>query len=930
VSTAGAAPAAAPLGRRSELESLAVFLDAVAAGGAALVIEGEHGIGRSTLLAAGREQARGRGYVVLQSRPTPADAAMSFSGLDDLFHDVVDRVAPALPDPQRLAFEVALSLRDSNGEPPAPLAIALAVRGALEALSDSVPVVVAVDDLQWLDEPSTRALDHACRRLVRRPVGVLSVVLPRAHRAPLAFDDWADAGHLRVGPLSRSDIEAILRDRLGLSLTRGRLDRVHRASRGNPLAALEIGRAVLDAGESAWASPTLPVPDDLAEILRSRLAGLGEEVRAVLLVIAASSDPSPTLVETVAGGSSGALAVALDAGVIEQDAGGLRFTHTLFGSVLYGDADPADRRRLHAALADAVEEPDERAMHLALSADGSDPDVAEMVEEAARRTRARGAPSAAADLCEQAHALTPPDRPDDALRRRLLEAEYRLDAGELVRSRELLEELVGSSAPGPQRAAVLQRLGWVRYHQDGWASASDLFREAADEPALDPRLGAAVEIDRAVACQISGDLAGAAAHAAAAVERTALVDDPGIAAEAEAFAASVDFLMGRRVADEVMERAVEAETWGRPSPTAARPGVAYGVLLKWSDRLSASRVQLERSLHLAEERGAERSFPFILFHLAEVECWMGDPAAAERDADRAVDVAVRTGQDAGRAFGLAARALVAAHRGNEAETRSAAAEGLEIAAATGIVPAGLVLTSVLGFLELSLGRPTAAHRHLGPLMDAAAARGITEPGAARYLGDGLEALIGVGELGLAERVIADVHERSEELDRGWGSMIAARTKAMARSASRDPGGAREAVEEALAHNERLTQPLELGRTLLVRGSIERRDRQKRAARESFERSLEVFSELGAELWIERARTELGRIGGRAASGLELSTTEDRIARLVAEGSTNQEIAAALFLSVKTVEWNLSRIYRKLGIRSRTELARWVGPGTTGR
>jgi DNA-binding CsgD family transcriptional regulator/tetratricopeptide (TPR) repeat protein len=691
------------------------------------------------------------------------------------------------------------------------------------------------------------------------------------------------------------------------------------------MAALTLGRGILESGDDGSPGGPLPVPSDLAGILRAQLARTSAEVLDVLLVVAVAADPSVALVEAVGGpGSRPAMERAIAEGVVIVEDGALRFTHALFGLVLEADADQDRLRRLHAQLAEVVQAPEERAMHLARSILDPDPAVASQLEEAARGVRARGAPSTAADLCERARLLTPADRPEDLVRRSLLESECRLEAGELPQSRALLEGLVESAPPGPARAAALQRLGWVRYHQDSWPSASDLFRRAAAEAESEPTLRASVELDRAVACQVSGDLLGAAAHAREAAERSVDLDDAAFAADAAAMVASVEFLLGRGIADDALERAVAAETWSRARPTAARPSVAYGVLLKWSDRFEASRSRLESALARTEEKGSERSLPFILFHLAEVECWMGDLDRAGSHAARASEVAAGSDQEGGRGFALAAQALVQAHRGQESEARDTATRGLDVATRTGAIPAAAMLSSVLGFLELSLGRPAAAHRHLGPLMASADSEGIAEPGAARYLGDGLEALIGVGELEVAERVTADLERRSEELDRAWGSLVAYRATGLVRAAEGDLGGARDALEVALLHAGRIAHPMELGRTLLVQGSIERRDRQKRSARLTLERSLEVFSGLGAELWIERCRSELSRIGGRQPAGLALSPTEERVARMAAEGATNQEIAAAQFLSVRTVEWHLSRVYRKLGLRSKVELARWFG------
>jgi DNA-binding CsgD family transcriptional regulator len=917
------------IGRRADLEVIAGFVGEIPSGARGLVIEGEPGIGKSTLLAEAVTEARRRGYRILSSHPAPPDVGLSFSGLEDLFREVVDEVIGSLPEPQRRALETVLLLRDPEGEPPGLLAVALAVRGALAALARSGPIVVVIDDAQWLDEPSAGAVGHALRRLGAAPLGLLAAWQTGGARPDSALLSSlpTDSRRLRIGSIPADDLRRLLRSRLGLSLPAGRLDRLHRASAGNPMSALEIGRAIVESGGGDVPGPAMPVPEDLADLLRKRLSALTADERRALLVVSAASEPTVSLVEAVTGrDAGGALGTAIREGILEADEGVLRLTPALVGSVLYSDADPGTLRELHRGLAELVEDPQDRAMHLALSVERSDGQVAAEVEAAARAARARGAPSAAADLCEQARRLTPPEMPEDADRRGLLAAEYSLDAGELPRSRALLERILESAPTGPVRAAALQRLGWVRYHQDSWGSASELFREAAAEAELAPALLAALELDRAVASLVAGDLPGAASHAGAALEQAQALPDPALVAGSSAMVASVDFLLGRGIDEEVMERAVAAETWSRPRPTAARPSVAFGVLLKWSDQLEQSRTLLERGLRQAEEHGAERSLPFILFHLSEVDCWLGNLPAAERNARRAIDVAERTGQDAGGAFALSAQAAVQAYLGREPEARDAAADGLTLASSSGAVPAAVMCESTLGFLELSLGRADRAHRHLGPLVEAAAAGGVHEPGAMRYLGDALETLISIGDLETADRLIEDLERRSDELDRAWGSMVAARCRALAQAARGDLPGAKASIEAAMAHHDRLSQPFELARTLMVHGTIERRDRRKRSGRELLERSLEMFSELGADLWVIRVREELARIGGRAASSVSLTPTEERIARQVVEGATNQEVAASLFLSVKTVEWNLSRIYRKLGVRSRTELARWVGPG----
>jgi DNA-binding CsgD family transcriptional regulator len=353
------------------------------------------------------------------------------------------------------------------------------------------------------------------------------------------------------------------------------------------------------------------------------------------------------------------------------------------------------------------------------------------------------------------------------------------------------------------------------------------------------------------------------------------------------------------------------------------PSVAFGVLLKWADELDPSRELLEAARRGAEDEGTDRALPFILFHLAELECRAGNWTAAEEEALLAADMAQRTGQGAGHAFALAAVALVHALRGRVDEARNAAADGLVLARRARVLPAGDLIESVLGFLELSLGDAGRAHRHLGPLLERLAESGIYEPGAARYVGDGVEALVAVGDLELAKHLTDELLARSEELDRAWGLVVAARSRGLLLAACGDLAGAIASYEDALVTHERLGQPFELGRTLLGLGVVRRRNRQKRLARDAIERALEIFQQLGADLWATRSRSELARISGRTATVVTLSPTESRIARMVADGATNKEAAAGLFLSVKTVEWNLSRIYRKLGVRSRVELARWL-------
>jgi DNA-binding CsgD family transcriptional regulator len=422
---------------------------------------------------------------------------------------------------------------------------------------------------------------------------------------------------------------------------------------------------------------------------------------------------------------------------------------------------------------------------------------------------------------------------------------------------------------------------------------------------------------------LAGDLPKAAEHAQRAMALAKDLDRPDLLGEALAVDGSLAFLMGEGLPEDVMERAETLETWDQARPTPVHPSVAYGLLLKWSDDLDGARKRLHRALQQASDSGNERSLPFLLYHLAELESWAGNWSLAEEHAVRADELAVQTGQDSSRAFTLYARGLVEALRGDTEAARAHSLEGLELAERSGATPVAILHTANLGFLELSLSDPGRANRYLGPLAGAALEARIDEPGVVRYLGDAAEAMIGVGDVEQAAGLVQALEEAAERVGRTSALVSSARARALLAAALTEMPEAISAAERSVERAESAGQPFELARSLLVLGILLRRDRRKKDARDALERALELFGGLGAKLWSERVTDELGRIGGRAPSALELTPTEERVAAAVAEGMTNQEAARALFMSSKTVEWNLSRIYRKLGVRSRTELARWL-------
>jgi predicted ATPase len=485
------------IGRQEELSRLAGFLANLAAGPRALLLEGEAGIGKTALWQAGLADAQGCGQRTLSCRPAGAEVKLSFAALGDLLAGALQEALPALPGPQRRALEAALLLAEPEGEPPDQRAIGLGLLNVLRTLSLAGPVLVAVDDAHWLDQPSAAALGFALRRLATEPVGVLATVRLAGGEPPsVALDRWLPAERLRVGPLSLAAVHELLRTRLGASPSRPTLVRLHEAAGGSPFFALELGRALLEQGREPAPDEPLPVPAGLRALVRARLARLPASERQSLLAVAALSRPTVALAAAAAGrGERGwaDLERAARAGVIAYEGDRVGFVHPLFASTVYAEASPSQRRRLHRSLAELVTDGEERARHLALAADGPDLEVAATLDEAAATAHLRGAPGAAAALCEQAQALTPGDRSGERRRRSMEAASYHLLAGDTSRARVLLEGAVSSVAPGPERARLLQRLGQVHYHEDSWATAEELLARALAEAEDNPSLCCEIE-----------------------------------------------------------------------------------------------------------------------------------------------------------------------------------------------------------------------------------------------------------------------------------------------------------------------------------------------------------------------------------------------------------------------------------------------------
>jgi DNA-binding CsgD family transcriptional regulator len=594
-------------------------------------------------------------------------------------------------------------------------------------------------------------------------------------------------------------------------------------------------------------------------------------------------------------------------------------------AVAYAEASPRARQVLHGRLARVVDAPEDRARHLGLSARGPDPTVAALLDRAAAGAHRDGPAGLAAELADLALRLTPPEDRDHAVRRRVAAAGYHLDAGDAPGARALVEAALAGGGPERLRGDLHRLLGVARWH-DGAGSPEEPLERALQEAGEDDALRAAVLRDLAWTGLRGGRLAEGSARAQAALRLAERVGDRGLVAEAAAAFALLEAVQGRGGHRWDLEAGTEHGSRPERPGIHSHPAAVLGVILKWEDRFEAARRWLEAAHEEARRRGDLGCLPFLLHHLCELECWAGDLPRAARWAAAQQEAVARAGQEGFRPAALHAGALVDAYRGRAEAARGAATEGAALAERADDRFALMQNLAVLGFLELSAGRPAAARRHLATVTDLAAAAGVGEPGAIRFQADAVEALVELERLDEAERLLGRLEQQGTALDRPWALATAARCRGLLRAAQGDHECALESLRSAVQAHRRLPHPLELGRTMLATGSVQRRCRHRQSARTSLATALRTFEAVGAGLWSERVRSELDRngLGRRLLNGL--TPTEHRVSELVLEGRTNREIARALFMGQKTVETHLSSIYRKLGVRSRLELARSLSSG----
>lgn len=908
------------IGREQELGRIVAGLDEAGRGAVSLlVVHGEPGIGKSALLAAASEQARARAMTLLNAAGVEAEADLPFAGLTSLLAPVL-ALREQLPAGQRAALEGALALGPSAEQP--RFAVATAVAGLLAGAAERRPTAVFVDDAHWLDEESLEAVLFAARRL--RHDRLAFVIATRPGPAGLLGDGLE---RLELGRLDASAAKALLLRAAPAPLAAATLGELAVAAAGNPLALTELPRALSPeqlAGAAALPQPLRP-GGAVEAVFRDQLAAVAAPVRLALTLLAADPDPAPELLARALaelGLSADELTAAATARLVENGPGAVPgFRHPLVRSAAYHGAAPADRRRVHAVLAAAhLErgEADAAAWHRAAAVTEPDAEVAALLDRAGAEARARGALSTAAHAAQRAAELTPD--PDARARRLVVAVADLARTARPERAVELAEEAV-AACEDPLARADLQRLrGEVLIRLGRFESAVELLEAEAERVApRDRERAARMLLSASVRYRASGGYA--EMRDAAERARALAGDDPEIGLFADLVLAHVLVIGGPRGDGEALierrERDLAAPPAGATPELLASP--AHASL--WAERPDRAQRLVDLLIADGRARSAPAALAFPLGIRAQLRFRQGRWQEGLADGEEALELATDTGQLALVAFTAGALAEIEAASGREEDCRAHAGRALAITDPTRSDAIGIYARTALGLLELGSGRLQPALEQLSWCREAARRMGMVEASVAHWAGGLVEALARTGAGEELERLVAELEETAALS----GGAYAAGAAARGRGLLADEDGFLAPLEGSAEVFAAAGLPFEAARSRLALGERLRRARRRRQAREPLTAAAEAFERLGARPWARRAAAELAAGGAGLperppARAAELTPAELRVALLAARGRTNPEIATELLVSRRTVEHQLSATYRKLGLRSRSQLA----------
>jgi DNA-binding CsgD family transcriptional regulator len=909
------------LGRTSEQARVDQLLDATREGiSGALVFRGEPGIGKTALLDYAAERAEG--MVVLRARGVESESELPFSGLSALIRSQLHRI-DRIPRAQSEALSGALAI----GPPAAAdrFAVCAGTLSILAAAAEHGPLLVVIDDVQWIDGSSADALSFTARRIEAE--GIAMLFAERVGEGSTFEGEAVEA--ILLGGLDAASSEALLTGRGARPVAPEVVDRLVTATRGNPLALLEMGEALTDEQLSGTRplDDQLPVGEGFERAFQRRARGLDADAKRALVVVAASGTGELEEVARALGSMDldvNDLDPAEERGIIDIQGERIEWRHPLYRAAAYQSATAALRRRAHRAIAETLTgsaAQHRRAWHRAAATVGADEGIAADLERAGRNARRRLGHAEAARAFERAAGLSA----DPELRaRRLLEmGRDLLLLGRLERAIVALEEAVECTSDPLLRAEIQHQRGSVQMWAIGPRAARVfLVEEASRIEDVDPDRAAMMLAEASVTYTMSGEIE-ASLRLARRAEEVAASASESVQIVATAIVGGALVLRGNASEGRSMVLRTR-EVFDAVDPLDAHTLVhPLAHVAIWLEEYEVARHVLERVVAAGRQAGAIGLLAYPLACLSELEFRVGRWSASYSAAYESVQLTQARRLENQLSFSLACLAMIEAGLGREPECRAHAAEAWDLAERFG---ADSVLTyahAALAFLELGLSRPQEAIEHLEKVASLIHEHGVAEPGVVEWAPNLIAANVWVGRIDDAQEVLSDFEAMADRTGRVSALAAAAGCRGLlapSRSFERH-------FDDAFRLLDGLDRPFERARTELQLGQRLRRERRPAEAREPLRRALGTFESLGARPWAERAQAELVTAGGERRAhathgpGIRaLSAQELQISLLVARGLTNREVGEALFLSPKTIEFHLGKIYRKVGVRSRTELA----------
>ncbi|MFJ9933584.1 AAA family ATPase [Streptomyces virginiae] len=885
------------------------------------LLTGPAGAGKTEVVRAVAAAAESRHETVLCLAPEAADQWIPEASAAALLASVPAAALEQLSGPQRTAIALLRREADAPRAGRDHVALRLAVVEVLRTLAARQPVLLVIDNAQWLDAESTDLLRFALRLT---PPRVRVLAAERVQGGAPVGEPLCGPGvpAVRVPPLGADEVaELLLRHGLPARLA----GRIHQASGGNPRLALALGHSLAEAAEArdsnAHHADPLPVSGQAREVARRLLAGAPAQARRTLLLAALASRPTVSLLRRAGRPDAEAeLAEAERAALVRVgEDGTVEFTAGALPTALAADAGWPERAAGHAALAAAVDDPVQAVRHRALAVDTPDQWLAAEITEAAAVCRSRGQRALAAELGLLAAERTPSSLPGEELARLVTAAEDAGWAGRADLARRATRAVLARDASPADR--VRARLAVIDAAGQALGALDETFAYAMDEAEGDPALQAAVQLRVAWKHNLSdGDPVRSRDAAAEAGTLAALGGDQ----TAEAMALTVRARMGRILGDAGAEE-ILAEALALPAPRVPlgmRNAPQYLAVRHalFDDRLDDARRQLMVLLPAVRRTGSAEDVFEVLRSLTEVELRSGRCESASAHARRALELTIEAGLSPGPAWYVAATAETMG--GSFARAEGYARRGIQASQEEQDQVFLSRSLHALGLVELATGEAAKAVATLRRVAELEAAQQVVDPSILRWHGELAEALIAADAPGEAAELIEPV--RTVALGLGRTGVVAAldRAGALCLSAQGDADAAVRLLEDTAQRFEALRLPLERGRTLLALARVERRRRRRAPARAALRAAAEVFERAGAGPWSELAREPApgDGAGSLASAAAALTDAETRLALLVSQGASNQEAAAKLFLSVKTVEARLTRIYQKLDVRSRAQLA----------